>query len=598
MFGVKQSKKANPEPTLPAKETAARFQHPKVLAIDVDTDVVSRLQSEGYNAISGTFGTPYKVPKSAIFYPVIAHYDLPNYAEQEIVIIDLVCRQVEPNPSGEKMAPLEELDWWVKGSLGIIDPRPRVMASVQEKLDRIHENGGVFIVFADELYQQELILGSRQRTFNGFIESREIYYNNWSFLSLFELLTISSDHGEEMRPLDNDWPITEILREYIGNSSFCCTFKCNYHLEDRWIPLLTNKYGATVAGAIAPRADTEDGLVFILPRIQRQGDFLASFLKNILPELRPNLFPDAEGQKWVHYPEYELPSVLEKQKHISIVENEASAKIAELEQSIAADQSENEFFYSLIRETGDALVGAVKHALELIGFESIVDVDEEMKNADEANTLREDLRIHDTSPTLVIDIKGIGGLPSDSEAMQANKHANIRIQEEKRIDFQGLMIINHQRLIPPLDRNNTMPYRKEILDNAMQSRFGLLTGWDLFRLVRNFQLNKWTPEHVKPLFYEIGRIVPIPMHYELIGVVKQVWQKAGAFSVSIEEGELHVGDRLSIEFPVDFNEHDIKSLMLNDEPIESACVGSEVGVALDESLPNVKVGMNVYRINA
>jgi hypothetical protein len=176
----------------------------------------------------------------------------------------------------------------------------------------------------------------------------------------------------------------------------------------------------------------------------------------------------------------------------------------------------------------------------------------------------------------------------------SNTQSRIYIQEQNRADVRGLTIINHQRLLPPLERDNDMPFRKEILNNAEQVKLGLMTGWDLFRLVRGFIQNNWKPEQVTPLFYQTGRILPIPRHYEYVGKVKQVWK--AAFSVEIEIGEIRVGESISVEFPVDFNEQQVTSLRLKDGAVEAAPAKCEVGIQREESLPKVKSGMPVYRI--
>jgi hypothetical protein len=298
----------------------------------------------------------------------------------------------------------------------------------------------------------------------------------------------------------------------------------------------------------------------------------------------------------VHRAEYELPSVLLKAKQISHIQDDAAKKVADLEKAIEEDRNASQFLYALVRETGDPLVEAVEKALALIGFKTVVDVDEEMTKAGKEASLREDLRIHDNSPVLVVDIKGVAGMPADAEALQAQKHAFIYIQEQNRADVRGLTIINHQRLLPPLERENNMPFRKEILDNAAQLKLGLMTGWDLFRLARGFIQNNWKPEQLIPIFYQTGRILPIPKHYEYIGKVNQIWK--AAFSVDIEQGEIRVGDRVALEFPVDFDEQPVKSLRLNDASIEAVAVKCEVGIQRQESLPKLKSGMPVYRIKS
>lgn len=469
------------------------------------------------------------------------------------------------------------------------------MVMVQDGFDRIRNTGGLFVIFADMRNPQELVY-ARSGQYSGFKASGKIPFDNWSMLSILSNLTINADHGKEMKTIKTDCPLALLVADYLEDASFRCTFEPQWHIQEQWVVLAKNKYGEAVAGAIAPAEKSKAGWVFIFPQLRKKGEFLGALMKNILPNFAPALFPHIEGQKWVHRAEYELPSVVEKALKISVIQEEAAKKVEVLEKAIQADREANNFLYDLLRESGGSLVNAVKKALGILGFTSVIDVDDEMKRAGKDAALREDLRIHDISPVLVVDVKGVAGHPADAEALQAQKHAFIYIHETGRADVRGLTIINHQRLLPPLDRDNEMPFRKEILDNAAQLSLGLITAWDLFRLARGILRNGWSPDHVKPLLYLTGRIHPIPTHYEVVGAVKQVWKSA--FSITVEAAELHVGDRIAIEFPVDFEEQAISSLRLNDADVEAAGRGVEVGISRMESLAKVRPGFPVYRIKS
>jgi hypothetical protein len=527
--------------------------------------------------------------------PVIVKAKLPNFTEQEIVVIDLAPDDPSEEPDGEKMSPMAEYDWWAKCSTGVIDPRPRAMAMALEKFDRIYHSGGVFVIFSDCRDNQDLVW-ARSDEDRGLSIKDRIAYDNWSFLSALSNLIVTYDHGEEISRSQDNVPLNRLMGEHLEDAFFCCTLDAQWPIDKRWIALATNKYGASVAGVISPPEKSKTGWIFILPRIKNKGVFLAGLLKNVLPDLVPTLFPHAEGQRWVHRPEYELTTVLEKAHKISVIQDDAARKVVELENEIEAERDANRFLYDLLRETGGSLVVAVLKALALLGFKSVVDADEEMKKAGKDSALREDLRIHDKSPILVVDIKGVAGKPADDEALQAQKHAFIYIQEQNRADVKGLTVINHQRLLPPLDRDNEMPFRKEILDNAEQVKLGLMTGWDLFRLTRGFIRNKWTSEQVMPIFYKTGRINPVPSHYQFVGRIKQIWKTA--FSIDMELGEIRLGDRLSVEFPVDFEEQTVTSMRLNDDDVKVAKAKCEVGIRREEASSKVKAGMAVYRINA
>jgi hypothetical protein len=568
-----------------------KFTKPKILLIDLGDEVEKTLRTEGYNVVSGTFGSPYRVGKGSHYEPVVIKASLPNYTEQEVFVIDLRPPETLPDAPAEKVTPMEELDWWAKCSYGQIDPRPRAMRMVHERFDLILNNGGAFIIFAEPRKSQDLVWA--QRFDYSFHVDRDLPWDNWSFLSAASSIVIESDHGEELAVTHPEWALGRLLQEQIANTTFRCRLEPGYDIEERWIPLVTNKYGATVAACVAPPEKSRRGWIFIFPRLPDKARFLAAFFKTILPELAPTLFPEAEGRKWVHRIEYELPSVTEKVKLISVVENEAAEKVRKLEAAIASERATNQFLYDLLRETGDKLVAAVKTSLGVLGFKDVVDVDEEMKTAGKDSSLREDLRIHDESPVLVVDVKGVAGKPADPEALQAQKHAFIYIQENNRADVRGLTIINHQRMLPPLDRDNNMPFRKEILDNALQLNLGLITTWDLFRLLRGVNAHKWPLKYVKPLFYQTGRIFPVPKQYRFVGKTKHVWKHA--FSVVIEDAELHKNDRIAIDLHVDFDEQIVESLQINDADVESAVIGSEVGIARSDTT-RLKPGLNIYLV--
>jgi hypothetical protein len=279
------------------------------------------------------------------------------------------------------------------------------------------------------------------------------------------------------------------LAKHLEGGSFSCTFEPGYDSKKDWAILAKNKFDAGVA---AGRMREGEGLVLVLPQITDKLGFLEQLFSGVLPALCPKLFPHVEKGLWTHLPEYELPRVLELEGQQFEIEARAKAHIIELTTEIERERANNGWIHDLLTGTDVQLVEAVKKALGRIGFEKVVDVDEERDK--EGKSRREDLQIHDTSPTLIVDIKGIGNFPSDEDALQAGKHAAIRMREWKRTDVVGLALLNHQRHIPPLDRDNAMPFRQELIDAAHEMTLGLLTSWDVYRMIRNIEVNNWPTE--------------------------------------------------------------------------------------------------------
>jgi hypothetical protein len=575
-----------------------KYAKPKILLVDLNDETETILREEGYNVSSGSFGIPYKMPKCDEFQPVIANGRLPNYSEQEVVIINLVPRDALDKPKGEEHMSRGEKNWWVSCNRGVIDPRPRIMESMRSNSDRILSNGGIFIIFADSRDIQKMALAHVEH--HVFLKDADINYDNWCFLSILNeyYLHVFFDHGYEIIIDEKvkEESVGQILSEHIKGASFSCTLHPDQTLfrENSWITMAKNKYDAPVSVAIAPNKGK--GLVFIFPRLKDKPLFLIKLLKNAIPELAPHLFPHMEGSRWVQRPEYELLKVLELNSRLKQIKEDAEKQIIDLKKEIEDERKDKGYLYDLIRETGTPLVDSVKKVLEILGFKSVVDVDEEMKKTADTGFKHEDLQINDYSPALLVEVKGIAGLPSDADALQVWKYVAPRMKEWNRTDIQGLSIINHQRNLPALDRDNKTPFREDILTNAQEQSFGLLTTWDLFRLTRSYIKNGWKHKYIKDLFYQSGRIEPVPKHYELIGSIERFWPEAGAVGVRIKESELKQGDRIAFELPVEFEEQDAESLMFDNKQVDKAEIDELVGIKTNLNKEQARKGVRVFRL--
>src|SRR5690606_3057276 len=123
---------------------------------------------------------------------------------------------------------------------------------------------------------------------------------------------------------------------------------------------------------------------------------------------------------------------------------------------------------------------------------------------------------------------------------------------------------------------------------------GLMTAWDVFRILRNKEHLGWSAADVKQIFYRSGVIRPVPEHYQYIGRVAKPW--TDILAVVIEEHELNIGDRIAVEFPVLFEEIEVSSIRINNADVRHAKVGDPAGVLWDVAKPKLREGMNVFRI--
>ena len=209
----------------------------------------------------------------------------------------------------------------------------------------------------------------------------------------------------------------------------------NQSAKERFVSLAENKYGQSVACAIFPHDDIK-GWTFIFPQIMDISSFIISFLDEPLSVLSPHLFPYSEKANWLKYPEYEITSIIELKKRISEIQEKTKAEVAELETKCEEERQDFGYLHDLLSSSSNPLVIAVKTTLESLGFSSIIDADEELKESGGSGPKREDLRICDGSPILLIEIKGISGLPNDDDALQVSKYMIPRMKEWGRQIFK------------------------------------------------------------------------------------------------------------------------------------------------------------------
>lgn len=589
-FNPKTATQAAPEAA--EKQRASdviKYEKPKILLVDLESSAFVTLAKVGFNVKEGTFGQPYKVQKTSRFQPLISAPRLPNYAEQEIIVVDLDYEAAD-KPNGERHSPDGELDLWGKCDQGLIDPRSRAAIHVKDAFNRVLDMGGIFVVFAANKTNLE-IHGGKLDYYNNFNSHHTWTSTEWSFLDELSDMQVSPDHGEEMCVVDTQSAIGKLLQTHLQGSEYDCTIKGGggYRQTNPWNAIATNKFGQAVA---LQRTCDSKGLIVVLPQLKDKAGFLKSLFTNVLPEIAPHLFPGIEQGRWTHLPDYELPKVVQLNNQRNQLEAKFQTDLEALTQEILQVRKQDGWMHDLLTQTGDPLVEAIKIGLQNLGFSKVVDMDQVRDK--EGKSRREDLQIQDASPTLVVDIKGIANYPGDEDVMQAGKHATLLMREQKRTDIFGLSMINHQRHIPPMQRDNAMPFRKELLHVALESQLGLLTTWDFYRLVRNARLHQWKFEHVQPIFYQHGRIEIIPAHYLYMGKVTKVW--ADKFGVDIEHGTVSAGSKIAIEFPVFFEEGDVEGLMVNSNFVNSASAGDKTGIPWSNTKPKLKVGLRVFHI--
>jgi len=572
-----------------------RFPKPKILLVDLPEGATARLSAAGFNVVSGTLGRPYRVPRSDNYVPVIAQPHLPNYTEQEVVIIDLKAPDPVDEPEGTKHVSEGEPDWFATASRGVIDPRPRVMAWVQDDWNRILESDGVFVVFAQPRYRQKTVLATAR--YGRFEREEPLAFDNWSFLPILsrENIKIEGDHGTESQ-LENSVDFLEsFLRGHQAGLAFDTVLTPMFNMTYEgskvdFFPLWNSKFGNCIGGIVLA-TKPKKGRILILPQVKDKERAVYELVTTILPEFSRHLFPYFEGDRWVHGDEYEHVSVLKKKEIQTRIMEEAKSKVTALDEEIKAEQERLGFLHGILTCTGDELVDDARAVLGIIGFQRVE------QPVEEAGTNKqEDLQIHDRSPTLLLEVKGLAGQPTEKDTLQGTKYVLRRVKEWNRTDVCGVFLVNHQRNLPALERDHANVFTEQQVADAVGNGVGLMTTWELFRLARGIIDWNWPLKAVQDVFYGKGRLPNVPSHYELAGSVAHFYDEISVLSVDVGATGLRVGDTVGFLFPTGFFEEKIGSLQVERTPVMEAQPGQRAGYKTSLKRSEVPEGTPVYLV--
>lgn len=561
-----------------------RVPRPKILLVDLRREVESRLINAGYDVASMGFGAIHVCKLSSSTHPLQLDFTVsPDYKEREVVFVDL-------GRTGALRTYYSKWDigFGVKcicqtGEAGEVSIDSYAKSLFQDDFDRILDHGGMFVIFMEPRKGATYVQGTLIHWYGASAEIEHqgtVKTSNLAFVSILEnpRLVITHDLGQEITA-QGDSSVSLSLRRYLRGAGFTAKVHAESSREVPFTPLAVNKYGETVSALLGPLPSK--GAVLLVPRIEDVAGFIEDLLKHSLPDLVPHLFPDTASRRWTAEPAYDLPAVSSLRTRQAEAIAEADRKAQELQAKMDATRGEYGFMYDICTETGGPLVQAVKKGLEFLGLTKVVDVD---KSGD---ALQEDLRVEDWEPWLVIEVKGLSASPRDQDLMEVVKYKERRAREHGRV-VQGLSVINHQRHLPPEHRDNNAFSDAQVRD-AGPLGYGLLTTWDMFRLLYGVVALNWPKEAIAKMLWQSGRILPVPPHYSEIGVVDRVWPKAPAFGVTLTSGSVKRGDTLAYEEGYKFCEARIESLEVYDKGVVEVTPPEKVGVKLTAgTLPREK----------
>lgn len=574
-----------------------RFLRPKVMLIDLPDEAASKVKAAGYSVVEGTLGRPYRVTPNDTYSPIKPNGRVPGIAEQEVVVVQMRPQEPVPITPSDLKEVASKATIWGHQADGVVDPRGWVANAMADNVNRILEHGGVAVMYCAAPRRSGLVRATapeRGRYGGGLGVECELDWSPWSLVPQTANLQVGYDHGEEITPAAIEF---DVLASHLRSATFECTIEAPSYLEKRWFSAATNKYGKSVAGLLTvERGEDPPGWVVLLPQVRDLGGCTVELLQHVLPVLARAVFPESDNTAWLRSETYELPAVAELNSQIAAVREEAASREAELGVQVEQQRQQDGWLHELLTATGDDLVVAVERSLVELGLQDVRRVDDE-EEEQKTGRRREDLQVWGQSPVVLVEVKGITNLPRETNSLQVTKYLVPRMRQWARNDVRGLSIINQQRGLPALDRDNINTFQQDVLDNATDQGFGLLTALDMFRLLRNKRRWGWPDEVVAPLLYGDGRIAPIPTHYARVGVVDGFFEKAGVLTLTVTDRGFEVGEELAFALPMDYEQQLVESIQFDDAAVQRAEPGQRVGVKTHLTKAQARKGVEVYCVD-
>jgi hypothetical protein len=562
------------------------IDRPRICCLDIDKSTLQRLNGLVTKIYNGSLGSKIQVPNSpgSGEHQLLLNHDFPaNLHEYDILIVDLfkfetIKYQIEEhtrenNPSKSSIYLVSSYPQT------IFDPRPLASHLLKTELQEMGEHKHLIIIFASNSYTIEyepieITRGSHKRL-------KSETYNIYSLLDFPPLSNTIT--GKEIKFCTYFKEFQTLLEKYfIKDSYYNQTFSQRTKWspsgsvnDENFIPLMTNMNGNIIS--FIELSEKEN--LIVLPQIEDKTEFLFDLLSFVTPSIFPDLFPFSSAFKWKEDKRYWLPNHSKLVDKLTETENEFEKRIQDCFLDIEQNKTKFSFLHDIVTETGKPLVNSIINYFEWLGYTGIKDMDDEKP---EENIFEEDIQIYITEGLLIIECKGIGGTSTDSDCSQISKIKHRRCKERGEFDVYALYLVNHQRYLPPLHRQNP-PFTSDQIRDAINDERGLLTTWQLFNLYSDIENGIISREEAMHAILSYGFVEFKPANIIYLDEPKELFQNGTICIINLNEIALTIDDIIYIEKNGKFEISKIIDIQINDKSVNTVSYG-EIGIKLDKKV--------------
>jgi hypothetical protein len=242
----------------------------------------------------------------------------------------------------------------------------------------------------------------------------------------------------------------------------------------------------------------DDGGIFFLPRFDRKVIAVRRLLRDVLPKMSPELFPERVDD-WLAKDEYQSSTVVAVRRSIDELKKEYESSLVQLRGKEEAARREHTSMLDLLTAESHDLRRPVKDALELLGFD-VRDMD--VINSEAGRNPEEDLQIKRDGYFAVVEVTSGKGNAREKDLQDLLKYQRRRAKEPGRedvegLDVSGLLVMNQYVLQEPMKRPRLYEGNEQSQALARDMDITVMSTWDLFQLVRSVEEGRVSKEDAR-----------------------------------------------------------------------------------------------------
>lgn len=566
-----------------SKSDFIKYENPKILCVDMNNNFISRMKKDGYDIEEGSFGQSYNINHGE---ECGFNGCLPHLTEKDILIVDLdeshKLKGENPIQIGEQWKKADTITYCVPSPQDYFNPCYLYSKVFSNEIYKIILNGGIIIIFADTIneetyYQIDIRNGTRY-------QDQKIKVNNYEWIPI----NVSPGYcisGNQVFT-DNTFELLgKTFSEIINDNYKEIEYKCKFNINDFGKTKIRTKLFSNnldeVVGYIEAIENTDNaGYLIILPQFKDKYKPIRKMFTDFLPALKPNLFPQFVRNNWVNYDEYIIPDIKKIENRKKEVVKEYEKRLNEIDILIDETKRRYNFLTNTLLSQGydDFLVENIFETLKYIGYKNIIKVDEQIQG-----NRQEDLRILDDNRVTIVEIKGHNGNPTEDDCQAVLKYMNRAMKKEKRTDIHGVLIVNHNKILPPLKRKNPA-FTKQQIEDSKRDEYTLISTWELYKSVRLFQEGLLSFEEIDKEIHTSGLFKSIPSSWKSLGKIEHLFKDDTIACFYLNVDKISKDDEIIIQDNNCYYKQDVKEMMINNVVVNTASKGDAVSIKINQPI--------------